>query len=55
MVAGRVVVEDVLEVVDGSEVDVVVSITSAVLALQADRINPSATNLAVGVRMLERC
>lgn len=48
------VVEVVLEVVVGSEVDVVVSITSAVLELQADRINPSATNVTVVVRMLER-
>lgn len=54
VVVAGIVVEVVLEVVAGSEVDVVVSISSAVLELQADKINPSATNLTVVVRMLER-
>jgi hypothetical protein len=50
--AGGVVVEVVLVVVVGSVVEVVVAIGSAALELQADKINPSATNLAVVVRMM---
>ena len=53
MVVDGVVVVVVLEVVVGSEVEVVVSMGSAVLELQADMINPSATNLAIVVRMLK--